>query len=44
MESFEIMVSESQERMLAVVEPAHVDAVLELCRHWETGAAVIGGR
>ena len=42
MEPFEIMVSESQERMLAVVEPARVDAVLELCRRWETGAAVIG--
>ena len=42
MEPFEIMVSESQERMLAVVEPARADAVLELCRRWETGAAVIG--
>jgi phosphoribosylformylglycinamidine synthase subunit PurL len=42
MEPFEIMVSESQERMLAVVEPARVDAVLELCRRWETGVAVIG--
>jgi phosphoribosylformylglycinamidine synthase len=42
MEPFEIMVSESQERMLAVVEPDRVDAVLELCERWETGAAVIG--
>ncbi len=32
MEPFEIMVSESQERMLAVVEPAKVDAVLALLR------------
>ena len=42
MEPFEIMVSESQERMLAVVEPARVDEVLALCERWETGAAVIG--
>jgi phosphoribosylformylglycinamidine synthase len=42
MEPFEIMVSESQERMLAVVEPAKVDRVLALCEKWETGAAVIG--
>src|SRR5436305_1362598 len=31
MEPFEIMVSESQERMLCVVEPARVDEVLEIC-------------
>ena len=31
MEPFEVMVSESQERMLAVVEPGDVDAVLRLC-------------
>ncbi|MBA2239892.1 MAG: phosphoribosylformylglycinamidine synthase subunit PurL, partial [Solirubrobacterales bacterium] len=42
MEPFEIMVSESQERMLAVVDPSRVDAVLEVCERWETGAAVIG--
>ena len=42
MEPFEIMVSESQERMLAVVEPAKVDRVLALCEKWETGAAVVG--
>ncbi len=42
MEPFEIMVSESQERMLAVVEPGRVDEVLALCERWETGAAVIG--
>ena len=40
MEPFEIMVSESQERMLAVVEPGEVDEVLALCERWETGAAV----
>ena len=42
MEPFEIMVSESQERMLAIVEPSRVDEVLALCAKWETGAAVIG--
>ena len=42
MEPFEIMVSESQERMLAVVEPGKVDAVLALCEKWQTGAAAIG--
>jgi phosphoribosylformylglycinamidine synthase subunit PurL len=42
MEPFEVMVSESQERMLCVVEPADVAAVLELCEKWEVGAAAIG--
>ncbi len=42
MEPFEIMVSESQERMLAVVEPDNVDAVLALCDKWQTASAVIG--
>ena len=42
MEPFEIMVSESQERMLCVVEPANVAAVLELCEKWEVGGAPIG--
>jgi len=42
MEPFEIMVSESQERMLGVVEPAQVAEVLEICERWQTGAAEIG--
>jgi len=42
MEPFEIMVSESQERMLCVVAPANVPAVLELCEKWEVGGAAIG--
>jgi phosphoribosylformylglycinamidine synthase len=42
MEPFEIMVSESQERMLCVVEPARVDDVLSVCVRWETLATVIG--
>jgi phosphoribosylformylglycinamidine synthase subunit PurL len=42
LEPFEVMVSESQERMLAVVEPARVDEVLALCEKWETNGTVIG--
>jgi phosphoribosylformylglycinamidine synthase len=42
MEPFEIMVSESQERMLAVVDPSKVDEVLAVCERWQTGAAAIG--
>ena len=42
MEPFEVMVSESQERMLCVVEPGNVEGVLELCEKWEVGGAAIG--
>jgi phosphoribosylformylglycinamidine synthase subunit PurL len=42
MEPFEVMVSESQERMLCVVEPANVDAVMGLCEKWEVNGAAIG--
>ena len=42
MEPFEVMVSESQERMLCVVEPANVEAVLALCEKWEVNSAAIG--
>jgi phosphoribosylformylglycinamidine synthase II len=42
MEPFEVMVSESQERMLCVVEPANVDVVLALCEKWEVAGAAIG--
>jgi phosphoribosylformylglycinamidine synthase len=42
MEPFEIMVSESQERMLAVVEPQRVAEVLAVCEKWQTGGAEIG--
>jgi phosphoribosylformylglycinamidine synthase len=42
LEPFEVMVSESQERMLAVVEPGKLDAVLAVCRKWETGGTAIG--
>ncbi len=42
LEPFEVMVSESQERMLAVVEPERVDEVLAICAKWETNGTVIG--
>src|SRR5215211_4725923 len=42
MEPFEIMISESQERMLCVVDPADVEAVLGLCAKWEVNATAIG--
>src|SRR4051794_24052202 len=42
MEPFEIMVSESQERMLCVCEPGKVDAVLALCTKWEVNGTAIG--
>ncbi len=42
MEPFEIMVSESQERMLCVVSPGRVDDVMAVCQRWETLATVIG--
>src|SRR3954449_5564 len=43
MEAFEIMISESQERMLGVVEPAKVAEVLAVCEKWQTGSGRIGG-
>jgi phosphoribosylformylglycinamidine synthase subunit PurL len=42
MEPFEILVSESQERMLCVVEPARLKDVLAICQRWETLATAIG--
>jgi phosphoribosylformylglycinamidine synthase len=42
MEPFEIMVSESQERMLCVVEPGKVDDVKAVCERWEVRATDIG--
>ncbi|GAA2091835.1 phosphoribosylformylglycinamidine synthase subunit PurL [Microlunatus panaciterrae] len=38
----EILMSESQERMMAVVEPHNVDAFMEICRKWDVLATVIG--
>src|SRR5690349_25084724 len=42
MEPFEIMISESQERMAAVVAPERWAEVEEACRRWEVDATVIG--
>ncbi|MGA2924933.1 MAG: phosphoribosylformylglycinamidine synthase subunit PurL [Solirubrobacteraceae bacterium] len=42
MEPFEIMVSESQERMLCVVAPERVAQVVGVCERWETLATPIG--
>jgi phosphoribosylformylglycinamidine synthase II len=42
MEPFEIMISESQERMLCVVEPGRLDEVLGLCGRWDVRATPIG--
>ncbi|MBB1243741.1 phosphoribosylformylglycinamidine synthase subunit PurL [Streptomyces durbertensis] len=38
----EILMSESQERMCAVVEPDKVDRFLEICEKWDVIATVIG--
>ena len=38
----EIMTSESQERMLAIVRPTDLPAVLDICRRWEVRASVVG--
>ena len=42
MEAFEVMTSESQERMLAIVEPAALGEVVRLCERWEVRATVVG--
>ena len=42
MEAWEVLVSESQERMLALVDPARLEDVLEVCRRWGILASVLG--
>jgi phosphoribosylformylglycinamidine synthase len=42
MQPFEIMVSESQERMLAVVRPQDYTAVEECCKRWGVACSHIG--
>ncbi len=42
MEPWEVMISESQERMVAIVRPQMVGAVEEILDRWELGHAVIG--
>ena len=38
----EILMSESQERMCAIVEPKNIEKFMEICRKWEVTATVIG--
>jgi phosphoribosylformylglycinamidine synthase len=38
----EILMSESQERMCAVVEPTKIDAFMSVCKKWDVEAVVIG--
>ena len=38
----EILMSESQERMCAIVEPKHIDRFLEICKKWDITVTVIG--
>jgi phosphoribosylformylglycinamidine synthase II len=42
MEPWEIMISESQERMVAVVRPQMLDAVRAVCARWELPCTPIG--
>ncbi|HJU36742.1 MAG TPA: phosphoribosylformylglycinamidine synthase subunit PurL [Gaiellaceae bacterium] len=42
MEPWEIMISESQERMVAVVRPEMLDAVHTVCARWELPCTAIG--
>ena len=38
----EILMSESQERMCAIVEPGKIDHFLEICKKWDVTVTVIG--
>ncbi len=42
LEPWEIMISESQERMVAVVRPAFLEVVEEVCARWELHCTPIG--
>jgi phosphoribosylformylglycinamidine synthase subunit PurL len=42
MAPFEVMISESQERMLAIVRPEQFDGVAAVCARWGLPCAVIG--
>ena len=42
LEPWEIMISESQERMVAACEPERLEDVFAVCRKWELAHAVIG--
>ena len=38
----EILMSESQERMCAIVEPSKIDRFLEICKKWDVTVTIIG--
>ncbi len=42
MTPYEILLSESQERMLLVAKPGCEDHVLDICKKWDLDAAVVG--
>jgi phosphoribosylformylglycinamidine synthase II len=42
LEAFEILTSESQERMLAIVRPDRLEDVREVCGRWGLSSAVVG--
>jgi phosphoribosylformylglycinamidine synthase len=42
LEPFEVMISESQERMLAIIRPERWDAVRGVCERWGLPAAIVG--
>lgn len=42
MTAYEVMLSETQERMLAVVEPARIAEVQAICQKWGIDAVVVG--
>ncbi len=42
MEPFEVLTSESQERMLAIVAPEGLHDVLAICDRWDVQASVVG--
>jgi phosphoribosylformylglycinamidine synthase len=41
MEAFEVLISESQERMLAIVHPSKLDEVKAVCTRWGLATAVV---
>jgi phosphoribosylformylglycinamidine synthase len=42
MEPYEIMLSESQERMLLIAKPGQEKKILEICRKWDLEGAIVG--
>jgi phosphoribosylformylglycinamidine synthase len=42
MSAYEVMLSESQERMLLAIKPGHEDLLFELFEKWDLDAAIIG--